>query len=448
MVFEEFIMIYISLLTIVISLLLYLLIGNMIVSEKNIFNFQFLYIVLYFLIAPALHVIFNIYASDFLFYSFEEALISLNTINSVGIIFMLFGLVLSRKIILKPIFKSSNINWKLLFKISSIYIAMSTIYYVYLVMTTNVFFLESQIELENTSLLRYMILESTPIVFAWQIISYLKINKKNGFIPYFLLFSIIAIVFGGLRGSRVTIIFNIISFLVLYIYIIRTINFKYLLPLMLIGFLFNSIYSNYKYSGIEGIKTYITTGQKSDFIEEKDNATLHFILSDLSRTDVQAKIVENFEAGDYTPPYNPETYISALLLVFPDEINNPNIRSKRILGTDAIYGFEGNDFYSSSRIYGLVGESILNFGLYLLPFSFIMFGMIHGLSNKYIYRVKKKSYVLFLPLLFFFPIYLLFYDFDNIVFQVIKNWFIPLMIFILYNFLNKSSMTKVKYIYE
>lgn len=425
-------MILFSLLAVFIALSMYYIIGRNLALEKKVFTAQFFYMFFYFLISPFLHYYFNSYAPDLSFTNFESSLVTLNILNSLGIVFALLGYCLAKYT--KPNFKvkSVNVNWKLLLKISIIYILLSSVYYIYLAKTSAIFYMESQSEFEDPSLLKYMILESTPIVFAWALISYIKIRNKKGFLIYFIAFVIIAVLFAGLRGSRVTVIFNVVNFVIFYIYLVKRINYKAILLILAFSFIFNNIYSNYKYGGIEGVKTYLSTGERPSYIESKDNKLLHFLLSDLARGDVQAKVIENLESQRYSPPYIPETYVSGVLLIVPDKLNTLDFKSKRMLGTDALYGFKGNEYYSSSRIYGLLGESMLNFGFLLIPLSFILYGFIHYLSNSLMSSVKTSRLAIFLPILFFMPIYLLFYDFDNIVFQMIKNWLLPFILYIVY----------------
>lgn len=413
---------------------LYYAFGKYFFLEKKIFYVQFGYIFFYFLISPFLHYYFHIYASDLQIVNLDDSLTLLNILNSIGIIFSIIGIFIAK--LIKPKFKENiaTIDWVTLFRICLIYFFIASIYYIYLSQTSNLFYIESKTEFKEQSIWKYIILESTPIIFAWLLISHIKIKNKKFFIPYLLIFITISILFAGLRGSRVTILLNITTFIILYIFLVRRISLLSVFLVILFGLSFNSVYSSYKYAGINGLKNYITLGEKPKYIEKQESETLHFILSDLARSDVQAKIIESLDKGSYKPPYFPETYINGALSPVPDSLIPLHFDSKRILGTDALYGFRGNEHYSSSRIYGLLGESLLNFGFYLLPFSFIFLGSLHYLSNSYINSIKKSHLALFLPIFFFIPIYLLFYDFDNIVFQILKNWMIPILIFFIYLF--------------
>ncbi|GEM_PF-6677764 len=426
---------YLSLTVVLFILLTYFLIGRYIIEEKKIFTIQFFYIIFYFSLAPFLHFYNNFYAADLFFNDFNSALFDLNLTNSLGLMFAFLGFILFSKIKFKR--DNININYNLVYKISFLYFIFSLIYFIYLSFTTNIFYVEAKTELES-SLFQYMILESTPIVFAWGLISYIKFHNKKKFIPYFILFLIVTILFAGLRGSRVTIIFNVVNFFLLYSYLIKAINWKSFASLLIIGFIFNSVYSNYKYAGVEGIKNYFLTGEKSSYISSKENENLHFLLGDLGRSDVQAKIIENINYNQYQPSYMPETYIKGLTSMLPDKMSIQSFESKRILGTEALYGFKGNDNYSSSRIYGLLGEGLINFGFFAIPFIFFVYGCIHALCLNLFAFIKSSKYILFLPLLFFMPIYIIFYDIDNIVFQILKNWFIPSLIFIIYGIIAKK----------
>ncbi|MDM1780932.1 oligosaccharide repeat unit polymerase [Acinetobacter indicus] len=425
---------YLSFVVIIIALLAYYSIGRNLILEKKIFTIQFSYIFFYFAIAPLLHFYTEYYAADLFFRNFELALFNLNLINIFGIIFLILGFCFANGLKLKNNSKASiRINWKILCNLSFTYFMFSLCYFIYLSMTTTLFYVEAKNELEGSNLFQYMILESTPIIFTWGILGYLKLKNKTNFLFYFILFLIVTILFAGLRGSRVTIIFNVVNFLLLYSFLIKPLNWKKFIPLLIIGFVFNTVYSNYKYSGIEGLKNYLSTGEKASYIATKENSTLLFLLGDLARSDVQSKIIENIEYGQYKPSYMPETYTKAITLILPDKLDIENFESKRILGTEALYGFKGDNYYSSSRIYGLLGEGLINFSFYSIPFIFFLYGVIHLLCLNVISVIRTNQYILFLPLVFFMPIYLIFYDLDNIIFQILKNWTAPFLVFIIYS---------------
>lgn len=420
---------YLLILTLLIGLILYFFFGYYLTKEKKYFLLQYGYIFFYLLVAPLLHITYGPVSSDLYYSNFNGAIDKLNLINIFNICFMIFGLFIASRINFNIKFEKT-INWFRLEKICVAYILFSTTYLIYLIGTGGYFYSELSQEHSGASLIEYMIVESTPLILSWLIIAHLRIKKRKAFWVYFFIFTIVAIIFSGARGSRVAVIFQIINFLIIYTIFIKSIDWKKIIILLICGWFFNSLFSNYKYGGIQGLQDFLKTGTESSYIESKDNKTLHFLLGDLGRSDVQAKIISSIDAKEYTPVYSPQSYFYGLGLLFPGNFKD-NFLSKRELGTRAQYGFEADNVYSSSRIYGLLGESLLNFGYYLVFPAFFLYGIFHLISLKFINLFKGNGLALFSPLFFFMPIYLLFYDFDNIVFQIFKSWFIPFFIFFL-----------------
>ncbi len=422
-----------SLLVLFIGVLIYIFIGRSQISERKLFLFQCAYILFYFCIVPYLHVNYKIIPPDHYYDDIEQAFFQLNIINIFSITFMIGGLILG-VIISKniKIIETKEVDWLLLRKLGLIYIFFSTLYLSYMIASGNYFYQEVKSELaENgNSLISYIILESTPLIVCWVMIANMKIKESKNFWLYFILFIIISILFSGVRGSRIAVIFQVINFILLYGFLINKISIKKIIIFLIIGWSFNSLFSAYKYGGIDGLEKYITTGERPVYLASRENESLSFIVFDLGRSNIQAKILENYLNNNYKPPNYPYTYFSALNLLIPKNFRF-DIEDKRVLGTEAQYGFKGNEDYSSSRIYGLLGESILNFGLKIFFLIFFIYGLVHLLTINIIEKIKRTRYALFIPFFFFIPIYLLFYDLDNIVFQIVKNWLIPFIIFLL-----------------
>lgn len=425
-------MFYLALLTSLLSLCAYLILVLRLSKMNGVVYVHASYFLLYFVVSPFLHVYYKYLPSDLYFFDFEDSFTVLAFVNSLGLLASACGFLLASRAgfryayyvsISKPI---SN----MLKKNILIYLFFATLYFLYMLQAGNVFYIESKKdELANANILSYMILESVPILLSWYFCLHAQESKKPKFYIYFLIVLLASMFFAGLRGSRVAVLFSVFSFLILYVYMVRPISFKSILILVFLGLVFNTVYSNYKYAGVAGVINYLETGEKSSYIQKKDSEVLHFVLGDLTRSSVQAKIVDSINSSRYTPPYTGSTYLSALFLLVPSDFRPASLESKRDLGTRAQYGFTSNSFYSSSRIYGLFGEGMLNFGYASLFFTFIGFGVVHFISLKVILLFKKGPLVLFVPYMLALPIYILFYDLDNIIFQSVKFWGIPVVIY-------------------
>ncbi|AKX49191.1 hypothetical protein AKN93_07050 [Thiopseudomonas alkaliphila] len=417
------------------SLAFYYYVSLRLTSEKGVLSIQVSYMLFSFAIAPLLHLYYRYLPQDLYFFDFEGSFGYLTLINTLGVFIAIFGYLLSSRVKYNSkfncgFFLSSNFN-----RVLVLYIFFASVYLFYMMMTSSVFYVESKRdELVNANLISYMIIESVPILFAWLICLTLRSKKKSYFYRAISLFFIVSVLFGGMRGSRVSIVFNLLAFMLLYSYMVRSIRLKDILFILIFMFAFNTVYSNYKYSGINGVKTYLLSGEKSNYIKGKDNEFLHFLLGDLARASIQAKIIDSINGNVFHPNYTPDTYISAFSLLLPKSFRSDNFETKRTLGTEAQYGFKSNQFYSSSRIYGMLGESMLNFGYWLFGGVFFLYGFLHCYFLRLIRHVKNSDYVLFVPLFFVFPVYFLFYDLDNIIFQVVKTWLIPGVIFFCFKF--------------
>jgi hypothetical protein len=83
----------------------------------------------------------------------------------------------------------------------------------------------------------------------------------------------------------------------------------------------------------------------------------------------------------------------------------------------------------SSRIYGLAGETLLNFGPLLIPIAFLVL----GLAVSYVRNIAElldshDSRSLLLPLLINLCFIILINDSDNMVVFLAKNGFVPFLI--------------------
>ncbi len=118
--------------------------------------------------------------------------------------------------------------------------------------------------------------------------------------------------------------------------------------------------------------------------------------------------------------------------MLPDSWQPDWIRSKTIVGSYAIFGvpwldYDHQDGFQTSRISGLLGEAVLNFGYWGIPFAFLVFGVVHRLMLA-ILAILNGALIFFAPLVMFLPMLMLFADLNNIAFFLIKNWALPILV--------------------
>jgi hypothetical protein len=172
-------------------------------------------------------------------------------------------------------------------------------------------------------------------------------------------------------------------------------------------------------------------------VVERYNDPVTFIVGDLGRADIQAPILMGVLDGTVVPNYLGETYLAGAFTILPSSVRPTWAQQKISLGEQAQYKLSGrynatyqlaNGQFASSRIYGLLGEALLNFGIYAVPAVFFLFGF---LSRRCFLRVSPPSNwgnVLTAPFFALLPVYMLFYDFDNIVFQTVVVWCLPALL--------------------
>jgi hypothetical protein len=192
------------------------------------------------------------------------------------------------------------------------------------------------------------------------------------------------------------------------------------------------LYGFYKTYGSDVLDRYQESGSSISTLEQEQSRTLEgLLLWDFARADIQAYVLHHTFSSDWSHSYTyrlGETYIGAIAMLVPDSIWADRPATKLPAATDLLYG--ADTFLSggqrSSRIFGLAGEAILNFGVGAVPFSFLVLGGLVGTIRRAASRwVSWDSRWLLFPLLVNFCFMVLTADSDIIVFFLIKNGLLP-----------------------
>lgn len=142
----------------------------------------------------------------------------------------------------------------------------------------------------------------------------------------------------------------------------------------------------------------------------------YLLLGDLARADSNAFILHNLvkDPGDYDYRWG-LTYVGGLAILIPTEIWRDRPYFKVDAGTEAQFGKAAS--WASSRVYGLSGEALLNFGPLGVICIFALFGTILGWYRKKLAswdRADARMYLApFFALMF---LVALISDSDNLVF--------------------------------
>lgn len=242
-------------------------------------------------------------------------------------------------------------------------------------------------------------------------------------------------IWSGLRGSRS-------AFVGLMFYAVCLVHFYWrrLRPIhLLLGIVcllpFMYFYGFYKGGGggaqaLEAIESSEVRGR----LEKQTKRTFRgMLLGDLARADVQARIANEIVEGNnkYQLRYG-KTYLSALSKLIPKTIWEYTIgglsfkdrwnKSFAFVELDSGKVTVAGYFPQASRIYGLSGEAMLNFGLLGVPFVWLLYGGAMGWFRRKMYTMPGNDtrWVL-MPLLIGSLMFMPAGDVDNSLFALFKG---------------------------
>lgn len=288
--------------------------------------------------------------------------------------------------------------------------------------------------------LLFVLSESFPILAMMGFAAYAQKNKSMRTQPVLLvvliIFLVIQIFFGGLRGSRSNTIWALLWAAGIIHFWIRPISKKEIsLGLVFLVF-FMYLYGFYKGAGLEGVGTALEGGSARASLTEKTGRSWQgLILQDLGRSDIQAFLFYRLirHDSDYEYAWG-RTYFAAVSILLPGAIlpDKPPNKSKE--GTEAQYGMGSynSELWVASNVYGLAGETMLNFGPFVVPFAFILLGVVVGrVQHCLISWEPSDTRSLLLPMLVNFCFVILVSDADNDLFFIIKQGTLPFIVILM-----------------
>ncbi|KOR31352.1 hypothetical protein TI04_01240 [Achromatium sp. WMS2] len=246
----------------------------------------------------------------------------------------------------------------------------------------------------------------------------------------FIIFFIVRIFFGGLRGSRSNTLYAMIwGAGIVHLYVRK-------IPMKLVGFgillamIFLFTFGVYKNFGSKTLEV-LTAANVFDILDQQNRSMSDLLISDLGRADIQGYVLHNLMDPTINYHYGyGVTYLAAILEPIPDTIFPVSIPNKITLGSDALYGTQWIDPRNSSRIFGLSGEAMLNFGPLAVPFTFAILGFIVVFVDRLRYRLSANdSRYLLLPMLILVSgILFVYHDMDLIMIILIKQLLVPFLV--------------------
>jgi hypothetical protein len=248
--------------------------------------------------------------------------------------------------------------------------------------------------------------ESFPFLLLIGIVAYARSDKKPRtwlfILLVLLIFFVIRLLFGGLRGSRSNTIYAMIWALGVIHLWLRPVPRRFLALGMVAGLLFLYIMGFYKALGSDFGRVLENPTQLSALEQETRRTFQGALVGDLSRADVQAYMLRNLSRWPDFPYAWGRTYVGGYLAVIPSVIYSNKPVSKVMEGTQALLGVGtySPGVVASSRVYGLMGEAMLNFGIVAAPLSFISLGLLVGYVRRWYYNLHHESvFRLWIPFL-------------------------------------------------
>lgn len=243
---------------------------------------------------------------------------------------------------------------------------------------------------------------------------------------------VLKVFFGGLRGSRSHIIWGMFWAVGIIHLWIRPLSRKFVLAGigLLVGFMY--LYGFYKGLGSDALAVY-RGGELDEISQGIDRTFEGVLLEDLARADVQAFLLHQVSRPDRDYDYAwGRTYLGSIALLIPRQFWPERPPPKVKEGTEALFGAgsydEAEDFVSS-KLYGLAGETMLNFGPVAVPFAYLLFGLIVGRLQRFLSRLRDDDVrVLLLPFTVNMCFSVLLVDSDNLLVNFIKDGLVPVTV--------------------
>lgn len=257
-------------------------------------------------------------------------------------------------------------------------------------------------------------------------------EKKKRLVIAFFLLIVVVFVTSGLRGSRANLVWPALTALLLIHILHFRVRMQLLVFLSIALLIFSSVYDIYKKTGTEGLITARESGIQS--VEEDANRSFGFtslLTGDFARSAMQAIVLDRWNEETFQP-FAGRTYIGDALEFIPNAGTSEAFPNKRIASTEILYGERSSQTKHTldSRIYGLQGEALMNFGPFgaiavLIPFAFVVRRSETTFEKSK--KTKTPSLAVYSAILAPIIILLFLSDFDNVLYNFTSNALVPIL---------------------
>lgn len=188
---------------------------------------------------------------------------------------------------------------------------------------------------------------------------------------------------GGLRGSRALVVWPLFIALVASHLLVRPVSRRMVAGVAVALVAFSWGYGFYKSVGAD-IARYVTGElEASSLAEETGRDLTGLLLGDFGRADVQALVLDRLATGSRVA--FGESYVGDLCIFLPELLCPGEPRDKVAIGTEVLHGATPDYLggRESSRIYGLAGEAMLNFGPLGVVAAYALYGRLVARADRY-----------------------------------------------------------------
>jgi hypothetical protein len=286
---------------------------------------------------------------------------------------------------------------------------------------------------------KFLFTEKFPLFLFWGwLVFVMKSERAKKLWPILivmLVYFALCFVFGGLRGSRSNVIWPMIWGVGLVHFYLWPIPRRAVGVLALLFVAYMYAYSFYKAGGSQNVADIASGARSIEDAETSGKRSLpSLFLVDLGRGDMQAFMVYRLMEGGKVHYGWGESYLGDIIKIIPDSILPNQLLSKNEYGTALQFGGNPDAPYMkvSSRIYGLMGEGLLNFGIFFAPLVFFGLGLVVGGASNFMRGLDRDDgrWLLFH---FLVPFCILFLsaDLDNVLHYCIKQGLLPFLLIFL-----------------
>jgi hypothetical protein len=239
---------------------------------------------------------------------------------------------------------------------------------------------------------------------------------------------ILQTVFGGLRGSRSNIVVNCFFAAGIVHQVFRPLSKRVVIFLGIAAVVFSYYYVFFKDFGYAGVSAAVSLEGRESLLSQSERSTENVLIADFSRSDVQAFIVQELESGQDVDLAKGRTYVGALSLLVPRIIwpERPSTKLRWTTELENGPGTYGTSAYRSSRMYGQLGEAMLNFGYLGVPISFALMGIVLGklsVLSRQLWTTDARR--MLLPGMVIASVCMIIQDSDNVLYFIVQYLMIP-----------------------